>query len=74
MVPLIVILIVAILVLAMLARTVRIVPQARARVVERLGRYQRTLDPGLRSSSRSSTGRARSSTCANRSSRSRRSP
>src|SRR5438552_8840991 len=28
-------------------RTVRIVPQARAAVVERLGRYQRTLDPGL---------------------------
>src|SRR5439155_8316630 len=30
-----------------LARTVRIVPQARARVVERLGRYHRTLTPGL---------------------------
>ena len=29
------------------ARTVRIVPQARARVVERLGRYHRTLTPGL---------------------------
>src|SRR6201997_3986139 len=28
-------------------RTVRVVPQARAAVVERLGRYQRTLDPGL---------------------------
>jgi regulator of protease activity HflC (stomatin/prohibitin superfamily) len=28
-------------------RTIRIVPQARAGVVERLGRYQRTLDPGL---------------------------
>src|SRR3954449_10236967 len=26
---------------------VKIVPQARAGVVERLGRYQRTLDPGL---------------------------
>jgi regulator of protease activity HflC (stomatin/prohibitin superfamily) len=47
MVPLIVILIVAILVLAILARTVRIVPQARARVVELLGRYHRTLNPGL---------------------------
>src|SRR6476646_9493412 len=47
MVPLIVILIVAILVLAILARTVLIVPQARARVVERLGRYHRTLNPGL---------------------------
>jgi regulator of protease activity HflC (stomatin/prohibitin superfamily) len=29
------------------ARAVRIVPQARAGVVERLGRYARTLDPGL---------------------------
>ncbi len=47
MVGLIVILIVAVIVLAVLARTVRIVPQARARVVERLGRYHRTLNPGL---------------------------
>ncbi len=30
-----------------LARTIRIVPQARAGVVERLGRYHRTLNPGL---------------------------
>jgi len=29
------------------ARTVRIIPQARAGVVERLGRYSRTLAPGL---------------------------
>src|ERR687886_801566 len=29
------------------AAGVRIVPQARAGIVERLGRYQRTLDPGL---------------------------
>ena len=29
------------------ARTVRIIPQARAGVVERLGRYSRTLQPGL---------------------------
>src|SRR6186997_1606709 len=29
------------------ARTVRIIPQARAGVVERLGRYNRTLSPGL---------------------------
>ena len=28
-------------------RAVRIVPQARARNVERLGRYDRTLQPGL---------------------------
>ena len=31
----------------MLVKAVRIVPQARARNVERLGRYQRTLTPGL---------------------------
>jgi regulator of protease activity HflC (stomatin/prohibitin superfamily) len=29
------------------ARSIRIVPQARAGVVERLGRYQRTLNPGM---------------------------
>src|ERR671923_2910938 len=44
---LIVLLTVAVLVLFTLARTVRIVPQARAGVVERLGRYSRTLTPGL---------------------------
>src|SRR6266849_5349464 len=47
MVPLIIVLIVAIIVLAVFARTVRIVPQARAGVVERRGRYSRTLTPGL---------------------------
>jgi regulator of protease activity HflC (stomatin/prohibitin superfamily) len=40
-------LVVAAFVLLTLARTVRIVPQARAGVVERLGRYSRTLTPGL---------------------------
>src|SRR5919205_103549 len=44
MVALIVIIIV---VLVTLMRTIRIVPQARAGVVERLGRYSRTLTPGL---------------------------
>jgi regulator of protease activity HflC (stomatin/prohibitin superfamily) len=44
---LIVLLVVAGLVLLTLGRTVRIVPQARAGVVERLGRYSRTLTPGL---------------------------
>jgi regulator of protease activity HflC (stomatin/prohibitin superfamily) len=39
--------VVAVIVLIVLARTVRIVPQARAAVVERLGRYARTLSPGL---------------------------
>ncbi len=35
------------IVLVTLAKTVRIIPQARAGVVERLGRYSRTLGPGL---------------------------
>src|SRR5712692_8858917 len=47
MAGLIVLLVVAGVVLLILARTVRIVPQARAGVVERLGRYSRTLTPGL---------------------------
>src|SRR5437588_4988638 len=47
MVALIVIAVVAGLVLVTLARTIRIVPQARAGVLERLGRYNRTLSPGL---------------------------
>jgi len=46
-VALIVIAVVIILVLAVLARTIRVIPQARAGVVERLGRYSRTLTPGL---------------------------
>ena len=37
----------ALVVLIALARTVRIVSQANAGIVERLGRYHRTLDPGL---------------------------
>ena len=44
---LIVLLVVVGLVLLTLARTIRIIPQARAGVVERLGRYSRTLTPGL---------------------------
>ena len=47
MVELIVVLVAVAFVLLTLARTVRIVPQARAGVVERLGRYSRTLTPGL---------------------------
>ena len=47
MAPLIVLLVVALFVLIVLARTVRIVPQARAGVIERLGRYSRTLNAGL---------------------------
>jgi regulator of protease activity HflC (stomatin/prohibitin superfamily) len=38
---------VAIAVLIIVSRSVRIVPQARAGIVERLGRYHRTLSPGL---------------------------
>jgi regulator of protease activity HflC (stomatin/prohibitin superfamily) len=40
-------LLVALLVVFTVVRAVRIVPQARARNVERLGRYSRTLQPGL---------------------------
>src|SRR5438874_7604142 len=40
-------LVVAIFVVIVVLRSVRIVPQARAGVVERLGRYTRTLDAGL---------------------------
>jgi regulator of protease activity HflC (stomatin/prohibitin superfamily) len=44
---LIVVLVLAFVVLVVLARTIRIVPQARAGIIERLGRYNRTLNPGL---------------------------
>src|SRR5881628_1320871 len=43
----IVVLAVGFFVLVVVLRSIRIVPQARAGVVERLGRYQRTLEPGL---------------------------
>jgi regulator of protease activity HflC (stomatin/prohibitin superfamily) len=44
---LIVALLVALFAVVTVVRAVRIVPQARARNVERLGRYNRTLQPGL---------------------------
>jgi regulator of protease activity HflC (stomatin/prohibitin superfamily) len=44
---LIVLAVIAVLVVFILFRAVRIVPQARAGIVERLGRYHRTLDAGL---------------------------
>ncbi|MDQ1630399.1 MAG: hypothetical protein QOJ32_3280 [Frankiaceae bacterium] len=47
MAALVVLAVVVVLSLVVVARTVRIVPQARAGVVERLGRYSRTLTPGL---------------------------
>jgi len=39
--------VIALFILIVLAKTVRVIPQARAGVVERLGRYSRTLTPGL---------------------------
>jgi len=39
--------VVAIFVVVVIFRSIRIIPQAYAGVVERLGRYQRTLSPGL---------------------------
>src|SRR3984885_10320461 len=47
MVALIVIVVVVVFALVVAARTIRVIPQARAGVVERLGRYSRTLEPGL---------------------------
>jgi regulator of protease activity HflC (stomatin/prohibitin superfamily) len=47
MVALIVLVVVAFVVILTLWRTVRIVPQASAGLVERLGRYQRTLGAGV---------------------------
>src|SRR5436190_1358203 len=44
---LILLIIIAVFAIMLAAKTVRIVPQARAGVVERFGRYQRTLNPGL---------------------------
>lgn len=41
------IVVVAIFVLTILFRAIRIIPQARAGVVERLGKYHKTLTPGL---------------------------
>ena len=47
MAALIVVAIVVLFLLVVAARTIRVIPQARAGVVERLGRYSRTLEPGL---------------------------
>jgi regulator of protease activity HflC (stomatin/prohibitin superfamily) len=44
---LIVLAVLALFALFVAAKTIRIIPQARAGVVERLGRYSRTLNPGL---------------------------
>src|ERR1700724_3310075 len=47
MAALIVIAVVVLFALFVAARSIRVIPQARAGVVERLGRYSRTLEPGL---------------------------
>ena len=44
---LIALIVIALFVVIVLAKSVTIVPQAQAKVVERLGRYSRTLSPGL---------------------------
>ena len=43
---LIVVVVVVLFVIVTLARTIKVIPQARAGVVERLGRYHTTLNPG----------------------------
>ena len=45
--PVIISVVVALLVVITVLRSVRIVPQARARNVERFGRYRKTLEPGM---------------------------
>jgi regulator of protease activity HflC (stomatin/prohibitin superfamily) len=44
---LIIALVAVILAVSLVVKTVRIVPQARARNIERLGRYRKTLEPGM---------------------------
>ncbi len=48
MIVLIVVALLALFAIVMLAKTVKIIPQARAGIVERFGKYQQTLDPGLK--------------------------
>jgi regulator of protease activity HflC (stomatin/prohibitin superfamily) len=47
LIQLIIALALLVVVIVVLSRMVRIIPQARAGIVERLGRYSRTLEPGL---------------------------
>src|ERR1700743_2822364 len=44
---LIIVAVIALIVLLTVVRSVRIIPQARARNVERFGRYRKTLEPGM---------------------------
>jgi regulator of protease activity HflC (stomatin/prohibitin superfamily) len=48
MTVLIVVALLALFAIVMLAKTVKIIPQARAGIVERFGKYQQTLDAGLK--------------------------
>src|ERR1700743_2293546 len=47
MVEAIIAIVIVVFLVILFARTIRIVPQARAGIVERFGRYNRTLNPGL---------------------------
>jgi regulator of protease activity HflC (stomatin/prohibitin superfamily) len=47
MVAVIVVVVLVIVALFVASRSIRVIPQARAGVLERLGRYSRTLEPGL---------------------------
>ena len=47
MVALIVVIVIVVVALFIASRAIRIIPQARAAVLERFGRYHRTLEPGL---------------------------
>jgi regulator of protease activity HflC (stomatin/prohibitin superfamily) len=47
MVAVIVVVVLVVVALFVASRSIRVIPQARAGVLERLGRYSRTLDPGL---------------------------
>ena len=47
MVALIVVAVIVVVAVVIASRAIRIIPQARAAVLERLGRYHRTLEPGL---------------------------
>jgi hypothetical protein len=48
MIVLVIVALVALFAIVLLAKTVKIVPQARAGIVERFGKYQQTLDAGLK--------------------------
>ena len=47
MIPLVLLSLLALFIIVMMAKTVRIVPQARVAVVERFGKFKQTLPAGL---------------------------